>query len=393
MLITTNKSYKYRLYPVKSQITNMENQFSMLRHLYNWSLAERIEAYQNPKEPVNYYTQQNNLPKLKVDRPWYKGVHSQTLQNCLKRLDLAYQNFFRRVKQKEAPGFPKFKKKGQWNSLTYPQYQTFPVSSFIKVPKVGRVKVVYHREIPKDAKIKTLTIIKEGNKWFACFSVELSLDIELKRNLDSSIGIDLGLIDFLYATDGGHVKAPKYFRKLQKKLAKLQRRFAKAKRRSPKWYRLLRAIQKCHYRIKCQRNDFLHKTANNLLNKADIIVHENLNIKGVLQKPKPKQDEKGNYLYNGANWKTGMNKSISDVGWGQFLGILKYKSIEQGKLLIGVPPEYTSQKCPKCGEIVKKSLSVRTHNCLSCGFIANRDFAAALNILSIGMDTLVADAT
>ncbi len=162
MIFTTKKTYKYRLYPTKSQINNIENQFSMCRYLYNWSLAERIEAYEFAQEPITYYVQQNQLPALKTERPWFKGVYSQVLQNVLKRLDLAYQNFFRRVEQGETPGFPNLKKRGAWESITYPQYHSFPEASAIKAPKVGEIKIVYHRTIPEEANIKTMTITKEG---------------------------------------------------------------------------------------------------------------------------------------------------------------------------------------------------------------------------------------
>jgi putative transposase len=389
MIIQTHKSFKYRIYPTKAQITNLANQMSMCRHLYNWSLSERKDTYEKTGESVSYYMQQNSLPALKKERPWFKGVHSQVLQDVLNRLDKAYQNFFRRVKKGEISGFPKFKKRGQWNSITYPQYCKFP-SGKITVPKVGIIKTVYHREIPKEAKIKTMTITKEACKWFACFSVELSLDIEPKQGLPP-IGIDMGLIDFYYASDGSHVSTPKYLRTSLAKLKRLQRRFAKAPKQSVKYYKLLRSIQKCHYKIRCQRNDFLHKVANNLLNSADLICHENLNITNMFRRPKPIQDEDGKYLPNRASIKAGLNKSISDAGWSQFLMNLKYKAEIQGKLIISVPPHYTSQKCSECGEMVKKSLSIRTHKC-PCGFVANRDHNAALNILRVGLDTLAAKA-
>ena len=303
----------------------------MCRYLYNWSLSERIEEFQNSENTISYNIQQNNLPELKKERPWFKSVHSQVLQDVLRRLDNGYQTFFRRVKNGETSGFPKFRKRGQWNSITYPQYSSFP-SSHINVSKVGIVKIVYHREIPQEASIKTLTIIKESCKWFA-----------------------------------------------------------KAKKRSPKYHKLLRAIQKCHYKIRCQRNDFLYKTANDLLKFADIICHENLNSQNMSRRPKPITDENGKFLPNRALIKAGLNKSINDAGWYKFLLQLKYKAIEQGKQSISVPPHYTSQKCSACGKIVKKSLSVRTHRC-SCGFVANRDHNAALNILRIGLDTLAASA-
>lgn len=167
----------------------------MCRYLYNWALDERKKMYEENNESVTYHSQAATLPVLKKERPWFKGVYSQVLQDVLKRLDKAYQNFFRRIKNGETPGFPTFKKHGEWNSITYPQYHAFPESR-IKIPKVGIVKTVHHRQIPKEAEIKTLTIIREGCKWFACFSVELPLDIEPEQDLQNSIGIDLGLNDF-----------------------------------------------------------------------------------------------------------------------------------------------------------------------------------------------------
>ena len=136
---------------------------------------------------------------------------------------------------------------------------------------------------------------------------------------------------------------------------------SKAAKRSKKYYKILLAIQKCHYRIRCRRSDFLHKTANNLLATSDAVFHEDLNIKNMIRKPEPKQNEDGTYIQNGASAKAGLNKSIADAGWGQFLSILTYKAVETGKILLAVPPHYTSQICSACGNMVKKSLSVRTH--------------------------------
>ena len=286
------KSYKYRIYPTKSQITNMENQFSMCRYLYNWNLTERIEAYEKEQHSISYNEQQNKLPELKKEKPWFKSVHSQVLQDVLKRLDNAYKHFFRRVKTGEVPGFPKFKKRGQWNSITYPQYSKHPSSDEIVVPKLGSIKLKYHREISEDVKIKTLTITKEADKWFACFSVEQELEIELKQDFSSSIGIDLGLIDFVYTSNNDSISVPKYFRKKEQQLTRLQRRLSKTTKRSKKYYQLLKAIQKCHYKIKCQRNDFLHKSANNILSQGNAVIHEDLKIKNMMRRPKPKQDDR-----------------------------------------------------------------------------------------------------
>ena len=384
-----NRAYKYRIYPTKSQISYLENWFSMCRHLYNWNLQERISVYQETGDSISYHQQQNQLPALKKEKPWFKGVYSQVLQDALRRLDSSFKRFFRA----KDGGFPRFKKRGQWDSITYSQFSNHPENSKIKVPKVGELKIKYHREIPKDAKVKTLTLIKEAGKWFACFSWEMeTFSIESKQECGVAfrfLGIDLGLIDFYYPTEGKPVPVPKYFRKREKNLKRLQTRLSKAKKRTPEYSKLLQALQKAHYKIKCQRNDFLHKEANQLLSSTDILVHENLNIRGMIRRPKKKQDEQsGEYLPNGAKRKSGLNKSIADVGWSKFLTILQYKADHLGKKLVGVPPHYTSQKCSDCGTIVKKSLSTRTHRCPSCGYTANRDKNAAQNILRLGLDSL-----
>ncbi|MFK5954728.1 MAG: transposase, partial [Desulfobacterium sp.] len=253
MELLIKKSFKYRIYPTRSQISTLENQFSMCRHLYNWSLAERIEVYLQDETTISYNQQQNNLPALKEERPWFKSVHSQVLQDVLRRLDNGYQAFFRRIKNGETPGFPRFKKRGQWDSITFPQYQKHPVGSSVFVSKVGKIKIVYHREIPGDAKIKILIITKDAGKWFACFSVEFSIVMEPKQDLLPPVGIDMGLIDFFYASDGSKVSIPKYLRKKEKQLQRLQRRLSKAKKGTKKYRKILKALQKCHYRVKCQR--------------------------------------------------------------------------------------------------------------------------------------------
>jgi putative transposase len=441
------QTYKYRIYPTKSEESRLENHLSMCRHLYNWSLTERDNNYKlwkqaktiekslnsdvkkkvifssflgqilyrkeneeavvnilttiegifgiqfsstvmNVQRNINYNYQQDNLPALKKERPWFKGVHSQVLQDVLWRIDDAYDGFFNEVK-----GYPKYKKKGQWTSITYPQHKAHPVDNMITVSKIGEVKIVYHRHIPKEASIKTLTIEKDGGKWFACFSFEvIHTHIEPEQDLSKSIGIDAGLIDFYYGSDGSHIEVPKYLRKSEEKLKKLQRRFQKAEKRSKKWYKILKSLQKGHYKVRCQREDFLHKEANRLLKDFDVIIHENLNIQGMKRRPKVKQDENGKYLPNNASAKAGLNKSISDVSWGKFFEILKYKALIAGKTIIAIDPKYTSQICSGCRNVVEKSLSMRTHICPICNLIIPRDYNSAIYIKDLGLESLSMDA-
>jgi len=450
------KTYKFRIYPEKREINKLENTLSMCRHLYNRSLAERVMSYEirrysnfvessikpgktkifstcfgqilyaetketvavktlipiegifgiafsafweNVPRDITYNYQQDNLPSMKKEKPWYKSVYSQVLQNVLQRLDGAYEKFFEGLKEgKKKAGFPKFKKRGKYSSITYPQYKFRPENGKITVPKIGKVKIVYHREIPKRAIIKTLTIKKDGGKWFACFSVEMpKKEMEHKQDLSKSIGLDAGLIDFYYGSDGSHVPVPKYFRKREKELKRLQRKIQKlrdeykGKKKPKKYYKVLKALQKVHYRIRCQREDFHHKQANRLLQEFDIIVHEDLNIQGMKRRPKPKQDEEGKYLPNRAAQKAGLNKSISDVAWGKFFQILNYKADAMGKEVIPIDPKYTSQICSGCGNTVEKTLSMRTHICPFCGLILPRDYNSALYIRDLGLEKRVKD--
>lgn len=388
------KAYKYRLYPTKAQTSRLANQFSMCRHLYNQALKERIDFYKSKNASLRFGHQCLYLSMLKKARPWYASVYSQVLVDVLKRLERAYENFFRRAADPrvipDEKGFPKFKKRGQWNSITYPQYcrnsNVFLVSEKVIVPKIGNIKVVLHREVPQEAKIKTLTVSQEGGKWFACFSTQTEISVELKQGLPP-LGIDLGLIDFVYASDGWSIPAPKFLRQSEKRLKLFQNKLSKAKKRTPEYYKLLGILQKCHYRVKCCRNDFLHKTANKVLEKSDTIFYEKLDLAKMTRRPKPKKDEGAEtFLPNGATVKSGLNKAINDAGWGRFVAFLQQKAEVLGKKVLSVPPRYTSQKCSECGAMVRKSLSVRTHKC-KCGFVANRDYNAACNILRIGLDT------
>ena len=356
----------------------------MCRHLYNWALKERTDAYEKEQKTVTYLEQQNNLPLLKKQRPWFKGVYSLVLQDVLRRLDTAYKKFF-----KEKRGFPNYRKKGQYTSITYTQHRSMPKDGYVTIPKIGKVAIKYHREIPDDAELKTLTIIKEGSKWFCSFSIELKDLPESKPNVKSAIGIDLGLENFIYCSDGQSFDALKAFRAYQKNLGKLQKKLQKAKKRTKRYRKILKALQKAFYRIKCKRKGYHHYLAGKLLKISDLIFVEDLAISNMVRRPKPKIDEEtGKYLPNGAFWKRGMNKSILDAAWGRFLLLLKCRAENVGKHVISVNPKNTTQRCCNCGMIVKKTLKDRIHVCPNCGIILPRDYNSAIEVLRLGLESL-----
>jgi len=387
------KTYKYRLYPTKSQITKLENTFSICRALYNYALEHRISSYNRGKS-VNYYEQSASLPEIKKDFPWYKSVNAVVLQNVLKRLDTAYQNFFRRMKNDKVKstekGFPKFKKRGQWNSILYSDKNKikYPTDKLI-VPSIGDVKIILHR--PINGVIKNMSIIKEANNWYVSFSVELSNNATTELNVDTSkvVGIDVGLIDYYYDSNGNSLKAPRLLRLAEKNIKRLQRKLKKCVKRSKEFYNVLKALKTSHVKVKYKRLDFLYKTAYGLFSSNDLVVREDLKLTNLIKKPKPKLSEDGKtYLPNNASSKAGMNKSFSDASFGRFFSILDEVAIKLGKMVIKVNPSYTSQDCSDCGNRIKKSLSTRTHVCNECGLVLNRDHNASLNILRLGLQSL-----
>ena len=197
-------------------------------------------------------------------------------------------------------------------------------------------------------------------------------------------GIDVGLKSFLTLADGSLIENPRHYRKAEKALKRAQRRVSRRKKGSNRRRKAVKLLARKHQKIARQRRDFHHKTALALARQYDVIYHEAIQAKNLSARPKPKPDGNGGYLPNGASRKVGLNKSINDAGWGQFLSILSCKAANAGKRAEAVPAAYTSQECSGCGERVPKSLSVRTHICPSCGLVLDRDTNAALNILWAG---------
>jgi putative transposase len=197
-------------------------------------------------------------------------------------------------------------------------------------------------------------------------------------------GIDVGLKSFLALADGTMVENPRHSRQAEKALKRAQRRVSRRKKGSQRRRKAVKLLAKKHQKVARQRRDFHHKTALSLVRKSDTIYHEAIGAKNLSARPKPKPDGNGGYLPNGARAKAGLNKSIHDAGWSQFLSILACKAAYAGKRVEAVSPAYTTQECSGCGELVPKSLSVRTHVCSSCGLVLDRDTNAALNILWAG---------
>ena len=384
------KAFKYRIYPTRRQRDALQFTLDRNRELYNAALEERREAWRMSKISISYNDQSAQLPEIKEIRPEYKEIYSQILQDTLKRVDKAFKAFFRRCKNGETPGFPRFQGYDRYDSFTYPQIEKLkgkPTVSIengkVVLPKIGHIKVKQHR--PLEGKVKTCTIKREGEHWYIIFACEVEA-IQKLPHTDLSIGIDMGLKHFMTDSNGDVVDNPRFFRKSHGRLKKKQQRLSKRRNKSSRRKRSAQLVGKAHKKVRNQRKDFHHKEVRILVETFETIVFEDLSMHHMVKRPKVKQDENGKYLPNGAAAKGGLNKSILDAGWGAFIELVKHKAEWAGVTVYEVDPRKTSQICSACGEEGEhKDLSVRTHICVHCGVVLDRDHNAAINILDRGL--------
>lgn len=393
------KAYKYRLYPNKAQAEKLQWTLDRCRELYNAALQERIEAYKYAGRSINFASQSQSLTDIRDnDRPEYQEICRTVLTDVLRRLDKAYQNFFRRVKNGGTPGFPRYQGRNRYDSFTYSgtkglrvKYNTDPKkkNGKLTLSKFGTVNIRLHR--PMEGTIKTTTIKREGERWYAVFACEIEQTV-VYHSSEEAVGIDLGLLHFATLSTGETIENPRYYRKAEAKLKKAQEALSRKKKKNAqtgcKGNRRKKAVKRvasAHRKVRNQRQDFLHKESRKLVKQYRLIAFEKLQSSNMSRRPKPKQDEEtGQYLPNGASAKAGLNKSIADAGWGMFVQMCENKAECAGSRIVKVNPKYTSQICSGCGAIVKKDLSERRHVC-SCGIDLDRDHNAAINILRLGL--------
>ena len=357
-------TFRYRLYPSKRQTKILEEQLEICRGIYNWLLLYAKDYYKDTGKTISYLTMQNLLPKLKTDRPELLKVYAQVLQNIARRIRLGYDNFFARRKTGLKAGLPRFKKYGRYKSVTYPQSGFKVEGNRLLLSKIGNIQIRQHRELPE--KIKTLTVKRcPSGRWYACFSCVV--DAQPREKSLEDVGIDLGLHSYAVLSDGTRIENPKLYRSEEKRVGFLQRGSSRKEMGSRNWVKARTKVARLHERIHNRRTDFLHKASREIADTYETVYVEDLKI--------------SNMIRNRC-----LAKSISDAGWGRFIGMIAYKVEGTGGQLIQVNPRGTTQNCSRCGEQVKKTLSDRIHECPSCGLIMDRDLNAALNILARGRE-------
>ena len=357
-----NRTYKFRIYPTDEQAEALDRQLSLCRVLYNAALEQRISAYKIGVS-VTYNMQQNELPSVKRDNPEYSLVHSQVIQDVLHRLDGAFANFFRRVRERRArAGFPRFRSRDRYDSITYPQTGFAIERSKLRLSKIGNVKIVKHREAA--GKVRTCTIKRDRcGDWYASFSCELP-DVPPVA-VKTAIGVDVGLKALAVTSAGDVIKPQRLMPAYAWKLKHEQQNLGRKQKGSENRRKQKRTLARVHRKIERARDDYLHRVAKQIVGSADVVVFENLSIQNMLRN------------HN-------LALSITDASWGKLMQFCAYKAEEAGKRVEYIDPRGTSQICSQCGATVRKSLSDRVHECQACSLVMDRDLNASFNILGRG---------
>ena len=370
------KTFRYRLYPNHTQREMIRKTIDACRFVYNWALETKKNAYEAEGTNLSWFELNNRLVKLKQDRPFLKDVYSQSLQQATKRLNLAFQQFLRRLTQgKDQLGYPKFKRrKAHRQSFDVPQFFTVDFAAqCVNLPKIGPVKTIFHRRFTGSP--RTCTVVSSiTGKFFISIVVEDEKipHTKLEATEQTTVGIDIGLSTYVTVSTGEKVGNPRHFRNALKRLRCMHRRLSKKKNGSRNREKARQRLARCYERVTNQRTDFQHKLSTRLIRENQAIIVESLNISGLIRNRQ-------------------LAKGVAGAAWSKFLGMLRYKTKGHGVILIAVGRfEPTSKRCNNCGYInTELTLSDRIWICPACGISLERDLNAAKNIKMIGLRSIV----
>ena len=358
------KSYKFKLVPNKEQEIAFYHYIDTTRFIYNFCLYYKKILYQNHNINISKNDIQKEFKDIKNETEWMSDIHSQVVQDVTDRLFTSYDNFFRRVKKGDTPGFPKFAKKDFWCSFKFKQGVSYcKNTNKIKLPKLGKVKFRKSQEILGN--IKTASIIKESDGWYISLSCEEY--IEPLKKVNKVIGIDLGLKDLIIDSNGSVFGNPKTLKIWEDKLIEAQKSLSKKVKGSNNRKKAKERLRKIHSKIARIRKDNLHKITDKIISENQVIICEDLKIKNMMKNHK-------------------LAKSIGDASWSTLINMLEYKAKWYGRTFLKVNPNYTSQDCNVCNKRNSElTLKDREWTCVECETHHDRDINAAINILNRGI--------
>jgi len=363
----SKRAYKFRIYPDSKRQSAIDERLILAQQFYNKILEKSIASYQNGKTKVSMAQFNRFVKEIIQDDKKYLKLYSQTRCEIEYRLLKAYQNFFRRVKEKkqgkkQGVGFPRFRSRDRYKSITYPQDNgSFSIKKDrLRVSRIGTMRIELHRKI--EGAIKTLAIKREGRDYYAVFTTINDIKVPKVKNTNP-IGIDLGLASFVAMSDGTKIEKPKFMRQKRKKIAKWQKIVARRNKGSKRREKAKMRLQRTYEYSTNQSDDYLHKLSDTLVSSGyTSFAVEDLHIQNMIK----------NHRLAG---------SIQDASWNRFIQMLTYKAESAGKKVIEVDARNTSKTCSNCGNIQEMPLSERTYVCNRCGMQKDRDINASINIL------------
>ena len=349
------QTFEYRMRPNRQQAQSLMAVLIASRKLYNMGLEELIATFEATGKQLHLYEQDKKHGK--AEHPDLPAV---VVDTTLKRLHRAFAHFFRGCREGRRIGFPRFKGGNRWHTIQLRDAQHTLKGSYFHAPRQcgGTIRVNVHR--PLQGTFKCGRFVLRPSGWYlqcVCETAPVPLPVK-----DNAVGLDMGLTYLVADSTGRQLKHPKNLQRSAETLAKAQRRLAQCTKGSNRRRKAQRVVARHHERIVNQRQDTLHKISRAYVNGYQVMAIEDL--------------RPANMVRNHA-----LARAISDASWGQLRQMLTYKAADAGRQLVAVPPHYTSQNCSVCHTRVQKSLSVRTHVCPHCGYVADRDVNAAQNIL------------
>lgn len=380
------RTFKYLLRPTARQADALTAMLDDHRHMYNAALQERRDAYRMRGVSIRYGDQSAQLKDIRRADPDGQGRWSFSSQQAtLRRLNRAFDAFFRRVRAGQAPGFPRFKGAGWFDTVDWPtdrdgcRWDSVVDQHRVYLQGVGHIRVHQHRELA--GRVKTISVKREGRRWYVVLSCD-DVPAQPLPTTERAVGIDLGIASFLTTSDAEQVDNPRHLRAAAEKLTRAQRALSRCKRGSTRRRKARTRVAAIHGKVRRQRLDHAHKTANRLVAHHDVICHEALRIGNMSRSARGTVEAPGSRVAQ----KAGLNRSILDAGWGVFLSILTAKAESAGRTLIAVDPRNTSRRCPDCGHIAAENRVTQAEfRCVRCGLESHADLVGAVNILRAGL--------